>query len=34
MAILDEETGHKHDPALMRHFSALIVASELKAGGQ
>ena len=31
MAILDEETGHKHDPVIMRHFSMLIAASELKA---
>ncbi len=31
MAILNEETGHKHDPALMRHFSVLMVATELKA---
>lgn len=30
-AILDEETGYKHDPALMRHFSVLIAANELKA---
>ena len=31
MAILDQETGHKHDPVIMRHFSMLIAASELKA---
>jgi HD-GYP domain-containing protein (c-di-GMP phosphodiesterase class II) len=33
MAILDQETAHKHDPALMRHFRVLIDSSELKAGG-
>jgi HD-GYP domain-containing protein (c-di-GMP phosphodiesterase class II) len=34
MAILDEETGHKHDPALMRRFSVLIATSGLKATEQ
>ena len=33
MALLDEETGKKHDPELMTVFRELIEQSELRAKG-